>query len=293
MFSILKTLLLFLLLIFTNNSFADDDNGLPEVYEINGKKLMDGKTAIHIHFTDIIEERYIVDVEWFPDNGLMPLWTGPATIIFNTKDGALSLFTISTGFFHIPNFKWDWKKIYNGEVFEMKYSDFKRYSTLKELTSKKSIWSVGIPFLFEDVNFDSTKELIIVKKRAGQRWTDDYEVYSIDEFGALNSPYNITNSMPYVEFDGFTKFNPEDKTIALYYSGGACSSSSETYQAADGYGAVKFQLINGWETYSWDDDGNDIGCHVKTYDIVNGREVLNVAESGAVDLATGELINRI
>ncbi len=111
MFSILKTLLLFLLLLFTNNSFADDDNGLPEVYEINGKKLMDGKTAIHIHFTDIIEERYIVDVEWFPDNGLMPLWTGPAIIIFNTKDGVLSLFTISTGFFHIPNFKWDWKKI--------------------------------------------------------------------------------------------------------------------------------------------------------------------------------------
>ena len=117
--------------------------------------------------------------------------------------------------------------------------------------------------------------------------------YILDEFGALNSPYNITNSLPYVEFDGFTEFNPEDKTITLHSSGGACSSSSETYQAVDGYGAVKFLLIKGWETYSWDDDGKNIGCHVKTYDIVNDREVLNVAESGAVDLATGELINRI
>ena len=283
MFSILKTLLLFLLLIFTNNSFADDDNGLPEVYEINGKKLMDGKTAIHIHFTDIIEERYIVDVEWFPENGLVPLLTGPATIIFNTKDGALSLFTISTGFFHIPNFKWDWKKIYNGEVFEMKYSDFKHQSTVKELTSKKSIWSVGIPFLFEDVNFDSTKELIIVKKRAGQRWTDDYEVYSIDEFGALNSPYNITNSLPYVKFDGFTKFNPEDKTITLYSSGGACGSCYETYQAVVGYKGVKFILIKKIVYDYQDKNGNYIGCHIYTYDVVNGREGLIESESGPVD----------
>ena len=99
--------------------------------------------------------------------------------------------------------------------------------------------------------------------------------------------------MPYVQFDGFTEFNPEDKTITLYYQGGACTTVSETYQAVDGYGAVKFRLIKGWETYYWDDDGNNIGCHIKTYDIVNGREVLNVAESGAVDLATGELINRI
>ena len=28
---------------------------------------------------------------------------------------------------------------------------------------------------------------------------------------------------------------------------------------------------------------NDNGCHIKIYDIVNGREVLNVAESGPVD----------
>ena len=284
MFSILKTLLLFLLLIFTNNSFADDDNGLPEVYEINGKKLMDGKTAIHIHFTDIIEERYIVDVEWFPDNGLMPLLTGPAIIIFNTKDGDLSLFTISTGFFHIPNFKWDWKKIYNGEVFEMKYSDFKHQSTVQELTSKKSIWSVGIPFLFEDVNFDGSKELIIVKKRAGQRGTDDYEVYSIDEFGALNSPYNITNSLPYVKFDGFTKFNSEDKTITLYSSGGACGSCYETYQAVVGYKGVKFILIKKIVYDYQDKNGNYIGCHIYTYDVVNGREVLIESESGPVNL---------
>ena len=281
MLSIIKTLLLFLLLLFTNNSFANEEptNCCPEIYKgLNADKL------IKIHFTDLIEDRYIVDVEWFPDNGLAPFLTGPANITFTLKESNKS-FTLRTEFYHSPDFEVDWEKINNGEVFEMKYSDFKHYSTVKELTSKNKehIWSVGIPFLFEDVNFDSTKELIIVETRAGQRWTDDYKVYSIDEFGALNSPYNITNSMPYVEFDGFTEFNPEDKTITLYYQGGACTTVSETYQAVVGYKGVKFQLIKGWETYFWDDDGNDIGCHIKTYDIVNGREVLNVAESGPVD----------
>ena len=33
----------------------------------------------------------------------------------------------------------------------------------------------------------------------------------------------------------------------------------------------------------WDDDGNKVPCYLTTYDIVNGREVLNVAESGPVD----------
>ena len=246
---------------------------------LNANKL------IKIHFTDLIEDRYIVDVEWFPDNGLAPFLTGPANITFTLKESNKS-FTLRTEFYHSPDFEVDWEKINNGEVFEMKYSDFKHYSTVKELTSKNKehIWSVGIPFLFEDVNFDSTKELIIVKKSAGQRGTDDYEVYSIDEFGALNSPYNITNSLPYVKFDGFTKFNPEDKTITLYSSGGACWSCYETYQAVVGYKGVKFILIKKIVYDYQDKNGNYIGCHIYTYDVVNGREVLIESESGPVDL---------
>ena len=278
----MKKLLLILLLLFANNSFANEPaNCCPEIYKgLNADKL------IKIHFTDLIEDKYTVDVKWFPDNGLAPLITGPAIITFNIKGDVLGWFTKLTGFFHIPNFEVDWEKINNGEVFEMKYSDFKRYSTVKELTSKNKehIWSVGIPFLFEDVNFDSTKELIIVKKRAGQRGTDDYEVYSIDEFGALNSPYNITNSLPYVKFDGFTKFNSEDKTITLYSSGGACGSCYETYQAVVGYKGVKFILIKKIVYDYQDKNGNYIGCHIYTYDVVNGREVLIESESGPVDL---------
>ena len=95
--------------------------------------------------------------------------------------------------------------------------------------------------------------------------------------------YDITNSLPYVQFDAFTKFNPEDKTITLYSSGGACGSVYETYQGVVGYRGVKFRLIKRWHYLGWDDDGNKVPCYLTTYDIVNGREVLNVAESGPVD----------
>jgi len=276
----MKKLLLLLLLLFANNSFANKEpaNCCPEIY-----KGLNADKVIKIHFTDLIEGKYTVDVQWFPDNGLAPFLTGPAIITFKRKGDVLSWFTKLTGFFHIPNFEVDWEKINNGEVFEMKYGDFYNLSTLKELASKEGIYSLETPFFFEDVNFDGKRELIITEKRNGQRGRDAYKVYSIGEFRPEIDLYDITYSLPYVKFDSSTEFNPKDKTITLYYSGGACTTISETYQAVDGYGAVKFRLIKGWETYYWDDDGNDIGCHIKTYDIVNGREVLNVAESGVVD----------
>ena len=278
MFSILKTLLLILLLLFTNHSFANEPaNCCPEIYKgLNADKL------IKIHFTDLIEDRYIVDVKWFPDNGLAPFLTGPANITFTLKESNKS-FTIRTELYHSPDFEVDWEKINNGEVFEMKYSDFNNQSTLKELAFKKGIYSLATPFFFEDVNFDGTKELIIAERRGGQRGEDSYKAYSIDEFGAVNSPYDITNSLPYVNFDKFTEFNPEDKTITLYSSGGACGSVYETYQAVVGYRGVKFRLIKRWHYLGWDDDGNVVPCYLTTYDIVNGREVLNVAESGPVN----------
>ena len=34
---------------------------------------------------------------------------------------------------------------------------------------------------------------------------------------------------------------------------------------------------------TWDDDGNKVPCYLTTYDIVNGRKVLNVSESGLVN----------
>ena len=272
-------ILLFTVLALPEIATADEPaNCCPEIYKgLNADKL------IKIHFTDLIEGKFTVDVQWFPDNGLAPLLTGPAIITFKRKGDVLSLFTKLTGFFHIPDFEVDWEKINNGEVFEMKYSDFNNQSTLKELAFKKGIYSLETPFFFEDVNFDGTKELIITEARNAQRHRDAYKVYSMYENRAVISLYDITNTLPYTKFDSSTEFNPKDRTISLYYSRGACSSSSETYQAVAGYRTVKFRLIKKVDYDYQDKNGNYIGCHIYTYDVVNGREVLIESESGLVD----------
>jgi hypothetical protein len=50
-----------------------------------------------------------------------------------------------------------------------------------------------------------------------------------------------------------------------------------------GYKGVKFILIKKIVYDYQDKNGNYIGCHIYTYDVVNGREVLIESESGPVD----------
>ena len=261
-------ILLFTVLALPEIAGADEKNGLPPIYD-----LMDGKTPINIHFADVIEDRYIVDVEWFPDNGLAPLLTGPANITFTLVDRDIS-FTKTAELFHIPNFRINEEKIIKGEVFELKYIHlFER------------------PFTFGDVNFDDTKELLIVEKRGGQRFNDAYQVHLIQEIEGSNyfNVLDLTKTKPYSEFDESTKLSPEDNTIWINYSGGACSSEAELYERIFSdyqLGNYQFKLINKLVWYYWDDAGNDIGCHVNAYKIVNGEEVLIESQSGPVDEIT-------
>ena len=84
-----------------------------------------------------------------------------------------------------------------------------------------------------------------------------------------------------IHFTDLIEFSPEDKTITLYFSGETCSSAYEYYQEVVGY-RVKFRPIKRWDYWFLDDDGNVVPCDLATYDIVNGREVLNLAGSGPV-----------
>ena len=261
-------ILLFTVLALPEIAGADEKNGLPPIYD-----LMDGKTPINIHFADIIEDRYIVDVEWFPDNGLAPLLTGHANITFTLVDRDIS-FTKTAELFHIPNFRINEEKIINGEVFEIQYSQL-----------------IEFPFTFSDVNFDGTKELLIVEKRGGQRFYDDYQVHLIQEIEGSNyfNVLDLTNTLPYSKFDETTEFNTDDKTVWMYYSRGACSSSNELYQRVFSdypLGNYQFKLIKKVDYDYQDKNGNYIGCHIYTYDVVNGREVLIESQSGLVDEIT-------
>ena len=274
----MKKLLLLLFISLSFNAAATDDlaeymdNGLPIHYQ-----LLDGKTPIYIEFTDVIQGRYIVDVEWFPDWGLVPMFNGPANINFKLIDRDVK-FTIKTDFFNIgnrmfsfPKYRMDADTIANKEVIKMKYSDI-----------------ANEPFAFGDMNFDGIKELVIANRRQGQRYHDAYEVYLIQEIEDT-SYFNIidlTDVLPYSNIDATTKFDSDNKTIQLYYSGGACSSSYETYKRVFSDYPLrdyKFELIHKIDYETWDEDGNDIPCTKYVYDVVDGKEILNEAKSVTLD----------
>ena len=274
----MKKLLLLLFFSIGINSAAEDDlaeymdNGLPIYYQ-----LLDGKTPIYIEFTDVIQGRYIVDVEWFPDWGLVPMFNGPANINFKLIDRDVK-FTIKTDFFNIgnrmfsfPKYRMDADTIANKEVIKMKYSDI-----------------ANEPFAFGDMNFDGIKELVIANRRQGQRYHDAYEVYLIQEIEDT-SYFNImdlTDTLPYSNIDATTEFDSDNKTIQLYYSGGACSPSYETYKRVFSDYPLrdyKFELIHKIDYETWDEDGNDMPCTKYVYDVVDGKEILDEAKSGTVD----------
>ena len=274
----MKKLLLLLFVSIGINCAAEDDlaeymdNGLPIYYQ-----LLDGKTPIYIEFTDVIQGRYIVDVEWFPNWGLVPMFNGPANINFKLIDKDVK-FTIKTDFFNIgnrmfsfPKYRMDAETIASKEVIKMKFSDI-----------------ANAPFAFGDMNFDGIKELVIANRKQGQRHHDAYEVYLIQEIEDT-SYFNIldlTDTLPYSNIDATTKFDSDNKTIQLYYSGGACSSSYETYKRVFSDYPLrdyKFELIHKIDYETWDEDGNDIPCTKYVYDVVDGKEILDEAKSGTVD----------
>ena len=248
------------------------DNGLPKFYE-----LMDGKTPVYIEFTDVIQGRYIVDVEWFPDWGLAPLLTGPANINFKLVDRNVKftikadLFNIGHRMFSFPKYRIDAQTIVNKDIIKMKFGDI-----------------ANAPFAFGDMNFDGVNELLIADRNGGQRGYDAYSVYLIQEIEG-SSYFNIldlTNELPYSNIDESTEFDWDNKTMELYYSSGACSSSYEKYQRVFSDYPLrdyKFELIKKIDYETWDDDGNDIPCSKYVYDVVDGKDIFIETESGPVD----------
>jgi len=245
------------------------DMGLPEFYS-----MMNSKTPIYIEFTDVIEGRYRVDVEWFPDYGLAPLLTGPANINFKAIDSDIS-FSVRNELFHVPN-----------TYFHTKYPLSIEYIESKE-SIKMPFWYLPKkPFEFRDVNFDGTKELVIREERGGQRFYDSFVVHLIQEGEDFINLIDLSNIKPYSSFDETTEFDLEKQTVYMYYSGGACSSSYELYERVfneDPLENYEFRLIKR-EDYDYQDKkGKRIGCHIYVYDVIDGKKVLNEAESGPVN----------
>ena len=245
------------------------DMGLPEFYS-----MMNSKTPIYIEFTDVIEGRYRVDVEWLPDYGLAPLLTGPANINFKAIDSDIS-FSVKNELFHVPN-----------TYFHTKYPLSIEYIESR-VPIKMPFWYLPKkPFEFKDVNFDGINELVIREERGGQRFYDSFVVHLIQEGADFINLVDLSNIKPYSSFDETTEFDWENQTVYMYYSGGACSSSYELYERVFNENPLEnyeFRLIKR-EDYDYQDKkGKNIGCHVYVYDIIDGKKLFNEAESGPVD----------
>ena len=261
----------FLLFLLNSNTFAEDDsaeymdNGLPIHF-----KYLNGKTPIYIEFTDVIQDRYLVDVEWYPDWGLVPMFNGQANINFKLKDTDTK-FTIKADLFHIGTQFIKAENIESKEPIKVQFSN---------LTIN--------PFDFRDVNFDGTDELVIRNSNGGQRGYDSYSVYLIQELEDTSyfNVLDLRNVMPYRKFDETTVFDWDNGRVEMYYSGGACSSEEETYERVYSQYPLqdyRFKLIEKKRWDYMDKDRNRIPCTKYVYNVIDGKEILDEARSGPVD----------
>ena len=262
----MKNLLLILLLSISQIAFADNNS---DSFPVNFK-LLDGKTPIYIEFTDVIQERYKVDVEWLPIWDEVPRYNGAAKINFELVDRDVK-FTIYADLFHIgPQF--------------IKAENIESKEPIKVQFSNLTI----NPFDFRDVNFDGTDELVIRNSNGGQRGYDSYSVYLIQELEDTSyfNVLDLRNVMPYSKFDETTVFDWDNGRVEMYYSGGACSSEEETYERVYSQYPLqdyRFKLIEKKRWDYMDKDRNRIPCTKYVYNVIDGKEILDEARSGPVD----------
>lgn len=140
------------------------------------------------------------------------------------KDGKVA-FTLENRYFYEPALEGYKKKMYKNGVYNVDYKIKKNARFPGDLDK-------NVPFFFQDVNFDNTKELVFSLWGQGQRHTSMYKVYSVND-NAEDILYQMTNNEPFNKFDDFTKFDRRNKTITLYNDGGAFDNTELIYKIND------------------------------------------------------------
>ena len=231
----------------------------------------DGNKLVHVQFTDVIEEKYTVDVYWYPDEMLAPRLTGSAVIRFSLEPEYNS-FSVLTNYFHLPVVLYPSSSDRKRNI-KFKYSELAKSSLIDELEDGTQ------PFFFEDVDFDGYKELVVAEPMNAQRHGTAYKVYNLRKDGSIFIDlYDITNVEPYKSFDSFTTFDKENETITIFGSGGACTVSIDTYKKSgdttyDQSREVEFIPIKQIIYDYLDEDRNYIGCTKYVYDVIYNKEL--------------------
>lgn len=251
----------------------------------------DRTKTINLKLSDKIKNNYEVNIVWTPDGGLAPVLTGPALINFKSEKWGDS-FAVKADYFHIHEkvLKTAGLNIFKDGIFNPKVDLGKTYKIAANPKYLKdvSLWQnehnikptlestrSHAPFFFEDMDLDGAEELVIASFGSGQRGSTEYLIYEISN--RYSRPVaTIKNSAPFNSIDQLSSFDISKKTIKQVSSGGACSSSEDTYKKINNI----FQHI---QHTSWDyrvDIEHGYICTESTYDIVDQKKTLKrVSES--------------
>ena len=267
----MKQIILLVFLLLSPVTFADTDER---------KSFFDGTKIIHLTFTDLIDNKYIVNVLWMPDDGLVPRLVGPAIISF-TKDGGYS-FPILADAFHLPfdlltklgilKFDEDSSDGHTAavdltKVYSVKYDSLGEAGLFDNSHHYDEPRLGKTPFFFEGIDFDGKDELVIVDFNAGQRGYNEYTVYKSNyKYGNM---YNLVNTEPFSIIDQLSTFNKQNRTIDVFSSGGACGSTNEKFKLIDDrYTPVEFTE---WNSIA---NGERYVCVESIYTVANEKRTL-------------------
>lgn len=182
--------------------------------------------TLYLEYKNLINN-YKVTVIWIPEEVGCKYVEGVADIKFVHITG--SSFIIRHNFFFSDVLTFDTS---NGKAIIPKQKNFK-VDYPKEVGSK--FIRSDVPFYFHDMNFDKTKELVLLNLCKAQRFRDSLAVFALNnKFSLVDSIRQITHKEPYCYFDSMTDFNDRSKTVTVSFSG-----------AADVYEERTFKYIHG------------------------------------------------
>jgi len=265
----MKYLIILTLLLLNPSTHAEEDDK-PDVF-------FDGTKTVHFKFTDVVDGKYnyTVDVIWTPNSYLAIGEGSPAILRFSEKEW-LNSFSVTTSAFDLSgdvlkkagyytSDDWGYHKDILSTVFTIDYKSLSKSSLIDNAHGGDA------PFFFEDVDFDNINNLVVLESGVGQRSVDAYKIYNFNSYGGrVPDLYSVVDKEPYTWFDTKTKINKEDKSIAFFSSGGACSSRENTYKRVGDQ--LKYIKYKKWR----ESTSKKLGfvCTESTYDIVDGKQVL-------------------
>ena len=262
--------IILLIFLFLNPAAHAEEDDEPDVF-------FDGTKTVHFKFTDVVDGKYnyIVDVMWAPNSYLAIGEGSPAILRFSEKE-RLNSFSVTAGAFDLSgdvlkkvgyytSDDWGYHEDILNKVFTIDYR------TLSQSSLLDNAHGGDAPFFFEDVDFDNINNLVVLESGVGQRRVDAYKIYNFNSYGGrVPDLYSVVDKEPYTWFDAKTKINKEDKSIAFFSSGGACSSRENTYKRVGDQ--LKYIKYKKWH----ESESKKLGfvCTESTYDIVDGKKVL-------------------